>query len=80
MIINLNYLFQEKPYVQLKQGGNWTGNDRFTGFSIELLKKIAEKVHFKYVLEVVQDGKYGVYNEETGEWNGVMKQLIEKVN
>ncbi|OXA46486.1 glutamate receptor ionotropic, kainate 2 [Folsomia candida] len=68
----------EKPYVQLKQGGNWTGNDRFTGFSIELLKKIAEKVHFKYVLEVVQDGKYGVYNEETGEWNGVMKQLIEK--
>jgi ionotropic glutamate receptor len=96
-----DFLLQEEPYVKLREGRNWTGNDRFEGFSIELLKKIAEKVHFKYVLEgkrilnsnasttlwhfsfsfklVVQDQKYGVFDQETHEWNGVVRQLIDKV-
>jgi ionotropic glutamate receptor len=66
--------------VRLKEGSNLTGNARFEGFSIDLLKLIAQNVGFKYVLEVVADGKYGVYDHESGEWNGVVRQLIDKVN
>lgn len=44
------------------------------------MKLIAKNVGFKYVLEVVPDGKYGVYDHENGEWNGVVRQLIDKVS
>ena len=70
----------ETPYVQLRPEQNLTGNSRFEGFSVDLLKAIAAHVGFKYVLEVVPDGKYGVYDQESGEWNGVVRQLIDKVN
>ncbi|CAL8107231.1 unnamed protein product [Orchesella dallaii] len=68
----------ETPYVKLNPAGNLTGNARFEGFSVDLLKLIAKNVGFKYVLEVVPDGKYGVYDIESGEWNGVVRQLIDK--
>lgn len=85
---------------------NLTGNARFEGFSVDLLKIIAQRVGFNYVIQLVPDGmqyfasiqktncsgfnlkliaaccclgKYGVYNPETGEWNGVVRQLIDKV-
>lgn len=65
--------------MKLNPAGNLTGNARFEGFSVDLLKLIAKNVGFKYVLEVVPDGKYGVYDPESGEWNGVVRQLIDKV-
>jgi len=49
------------------------------GFCIDLLKAIAEMVGFEYRLTLVPDGKYGVYNYQTGEWNGMVKQLIDRV-
>lgn len=68
----------EVPYVKLNPAANLTGNARFEGFSVDLLKLIAKNVGFKYVLEVTPDGKYGAYDPETGEWNGVVRQLIDK--
>lgn len=65
--------------MQLRKGENLTGNARFEGFSVDLLKLIAEVVGFNYVLEVVPDGKYGTLDPGTGEWNGVIKQLSDKV-
>lgn len=59
---------------------NLTGNARYEGFCIDLLKKIASIVGFTYRIELVPDGKYGVYNYETGEWNGIVRQLMDKVS
>ncbi|KYN00558.1 Glutamate receptor, ionotropic kainate 2 [Cyphomyrmex costatus] len=68
----------EQPYVMLKSGGNFSGNTRYEGFCIDLLKEIARIVGFTYRIELVPDGKYGVYDYETGEWNGIVRQLMDK--
>ncbi|XP_076628916.1 glutamate receptor ionotropic, kainate 2 isoform X2 [Colletes latitarsis] len=68
----------EQPYVMLKSRGNFSGNARYEGFCIDLLKKIAHMVGFTYRIELVPDGKYGVYDYETGEWNGIVRQLMDK--
>jgi ionotropic glutamate receptor len=61
---------EEKPYLMIKEG-NFTGNDRFEGFCIDLLKGIAAQVGFQYEIKLVPDGIYGVYNPETKTWNGI---------
>ncbi|XP_058801348.1 glutamate receptor ionotropic, kainate 2-like isoform X2 [Phymastichus coffea] len=68
----------ETPYVMLRSKGNFSGNDRYEGFCIDLLKEIAHMVGFAYSIELVPDGKYGVYDYETGEWNGIVRQLMDK--
>jgi len=64
----------------LKSGGNFSGDARYEGFCIDLLKEIARIVGFAYRIELVPDGKYGVYDYETGEWNGIVRQLMDKVS
>lgn len=54
---------EEKPYLMIREG-NFTGNDRFEGFCIDLLKGIAQQVGFQYTIKLVPDGIYGVC-----EWN-----------
>ena len=58
---------------------NLTGNDRYEGYCIDLLKQIASMVGFNYVIKLVPDKKYGALDPETGEWNGVVKQILDKV-
>lgn len=45
---------EEKPYLMLREG-NFTGNDRFEGFCIDLLKGIAQQVGFQYAIRLVPD-------------------------
>lgn len=40
---------------------------------------ISGMVGFNYVIEMVPDKKYGALDPETGEWNGVVRQILEKV-
>lgn len=40
-------------------GKNWTGNDRYMGYCVDLAKRIAEMVNFTYELKLVRDGKFG---------------------
>ncbi|KAK3923821.1 Glutamate receptor ionotropic, kainate 1 [Frankliniella fusca] len=76
----LQLMKHETPYVMLRDGwANLTGNDRFEGFCIELLQTIAATVGFEYTLQLVPDGKYGVFDLDTGEWNGIVRQLMDKV-
>ncbi len=35
-------------------------------------------IGFKFRLYTVPDNLYGVYNPETGEWNGIVRQLIDR--
>ncbi|KAJ8924608.1 hypothetical protein NQ315_000758 [Exocentrus adspersus] len=70
--------FEEQPYVLLKPQPSLAGNDRFEGFCIDLLKEIASMVGFEYRIVLVPDGKYGAYDFETGEWNGIVRQLMDK--
>lgn len=63
----------------VKEDKNLTGNARYEGFCIDLLKWIAGQVGFQYSIRLVPDHMYGVYDPETKEWNGIVKELMERV-
>ena len=63
----------------LKQDKNLTGNDRFEGFCIDLLKWIGQQVGFQYDIRLVPDHMYGAFDPEKKEWNGIVRELMEKV-
>lgn len=63
----------------VKEDKNLTGNARFEGFCIDLLKCIASQIGFQYAIKLVPDHLYGVYDPETKEWNGIVRELMEKV-
>ncbi|XP_017869146.1 PREDICTED: glutamate receptor ionotropic, kainate 2 isoform X2 [Drosophila arizonae] len=69
---------EERPYVMVKEDANITGNARFEGFCIDLLKAIAQQVGFQYKIELVPDNMYGVYIPETNSWNGIVQELMER--
>lgn len=63
----------------VREEKNLTGNARYEGFCIDLLKWIAGQVGFQYSIELVPDHMYGVYDPETREWNGIVRELMDKV-
>uniref|UniRef100_A0A1B6D2C1 Glutamate receptor ionotropic, kainate 2 n=1 Tax=Clastoptera arizonana TaxID=38151 RepID=A0A1B6D2C1_9HEMI len=67
----------ETPYVMLKPSENGT-HLNYEGFCIDILRAISSMVGFSYRIELVPDGKYGVYDHETGEWNGIVRQLMDR--
>ncbi|XP_030751452.1 glutamate receptor ionotropic, kainate 1-like isoform X2 [Sitophilus oryzae] len=71
-------MMHEQPYVMLKSGSNLSGNNRYEGFCIDLLKELAKMIGFEYRIELVPDGKYGAIDLDTGEWNGIVRQLMDK--
>ncbi|CAG5128437.1 unnamed protein product, partial [Candidula unifasciata] len=68
----------ENPFVMIrcpKDGTPCNGNDRFEGYCVDLLKLIAAKIHFDYVIELVADASYGARLPD-GTWNGMMGELL----
>ncbi|XP_043356993.1 glutamate receptor ionotropic, kainate 4 isoform X2 [Dermochelys coriacea] len=68
----------ENPYLMLK--GNHQaleGNDRYEGFCVDMLKELAEILHFNYKIHLVGDGVYGV-PEVNGTWTGMVGELIAR--
>ncbi|XP_028968488.1 glutamate receptor ionotropic, kainate 2 [Galendromus occidentalis] len=61
-------------------GFNRTGNihEDYEGYIMDLLNKLAEKLGFHYDLYLVPDNKFGVENTTTLEWNGMVREIIEK--
>ena len=51
------------------------GNDRYEGYSVDLVEEISKILHFNYTIKLVEDGKYGSFDKETGKWNGMIGEL-----
>jgi len=56
------------------------GNGRFHGFCVDLLDEISKILHFNYTIKPVEDGKYGAPVGAKDEWNGMVRELIDKVS
>lgn len=56
-----------------------SGNAQFEGYGIDLIHEIASILGFNYTFKLVPDGRYGSYNHETKEWDGMMKELLDQV-
>lgn len=61
-------------------GRNLTGNERFFGFCVDILARVASEVGFEYILDLAPDKKYGAKDPNTGEWNGMVFQLMKHVS
>lgn len=55
------------------------GNDRFEGFCFDIIDEISKMLGFHYVFKLVDDNKYGSRNKDTGEWNGMIRELLDGV-
>lgn len=55
------------------------GNDRYEGFSMDLIHEISKILNFTFEFELVADGKYGNYDPKTKAWNGLIKDLLDRV-
>lgn len=51
---------------------------QFRGFCIDILDEIAKKMNFRYEIYRVADNQYGI-EDENGSWNGMIRELNEKV-
>ena len=70
-------LFQSEPYAMLKETtDSLEGNDKYEGFIVDLAKEIASIVGFNFT--IVPTKSHG--SEEDGQWNGMIKELLEEVN
>ncbi|XP_067000651.2 glutamate receptor ionotropic, kainate 2 [Anabrus simplex] len=54
------------------------GNDRYEGFSIDLIDEISRILKFKYEFRLVADNEYGNFDPKTGEWNGLLGELLKR--
>jgi glutamate receptor, ionotropic, invertebrate len=55
-------------------------NDRFEGFAIELIEKLAERLEFNFEFEVQEDGKVGETldpGNPNAEWSGMIGKLMK---
>ncbi|XP_043207599.1 glutamate receptor ionotropic, kainate 2-like, partial [Amphibalanus amphitrite] len=68
----------ERPFVMVKSGSNLTGNARFEGFCVDLLERVAKATGFQYQIELAPEGNFGTRDPVTGEWSGLVRQLIDK--
>ncbi|XP_067141027.1 glutamate receptor ionotropic, kainate 2-like [Centruroides vittatus] len=67
---------QNDPYVMLKESiDTLKGNDRYEGFCIDLINKLAEDLNFNYEIHEAGDGQYG--KKENDEWNGMIRELMD---
>ncbi|XP_059486426.1 glutamate receptor ionotropic, kainate 2-like isoform X2 [Neocloeon triangulifer] len=67
------------PYLMFRPNADkLTGNERFEGYSIDLIDEISQILGFKYEFQLVPDGRYGSYNPNTKKWDGLVKQLLER--
>lgn len=54
------------------------GNAQFEGYAIDLIDELSLLLNFKYEIRLCKDGKYGSQDEKTGEWNGMIGELLRE--
>lgn len=74
-------MLQSPPYGMLKDSSDTLiGNARFEGFGIELIQELSEIYGFNYNFVLQEDKDYGEWNNETQQWTGMIKALLDEVS
>ncbi|XP_050723400.1 ionotropic receptor 25a-like [Eriocheir sinensis] len=66
---------RQSPFIM--QRTNEDGKIEFYGYCIDLINEIKQIVQFEYEIYEAPDGKFGTMSENM-EWDGMIKELIEK--
>ncbi|KAJ0183044.1 hypothetical protein K1T71_001020 [Dendrolimus kikuchii] len=68
-----------EPYVMKQESAlRLSGNDRYEGFCIELIDRLATQLGFNYTYVEQEDGVYGGHDATTGEWTGMIGRLMRE--
>ncbi|XP_054258118.1 ionotropic receptor 25a-like [Macrosteles quadrilineatus] len=65
----------QKPFVMREVDSE--GNEKFVGYCIDLLEEICKLMDFEYEIYLAPDNSFG-YMDEKGEWNGMIRELLDK--
>lgn len=65
------------PYVFEKKGENGA-NSTIEGFAYDLIEEIAKAMNFTFKFEI--HDQYGKYDPATKSWNGLIKELLDRVS
>lgn len=52
-----------------------TGNDRYEGYAIDIIDELSKLLDFDYEILIQKDGHYGVYDNNTGQWDGMIGKI-----
>jgi len=64
------------PFMMLKEDSEVRdGNDRYEGYSADLLEEISRIIGLNYTIKLVADGTYGRYDDKKKEWSGMIGEL-----
>ncbi|KAE8743142.1 hypothetical protein FOCC_FOCC011235 [Frankliniella occidentalis] len=67
------------PYLmKLDNYTEGSGNAGLEGYSMDLIDEISKILNFKYEFHLVKDGKYGSLNPVTKQWDGIIKELLDR--
>ena len=81
--MTLYYFYsQNAPFIQVKSNDNGeplVGNDRFEGFCVDMIKILAERCNFTYLLRQQAHKQYGA-KRDNGSWDGMIGELIRGVS
>ena len=58
---------------------NLKKNFYWTGLVPQVFESLADKLNFTFDLYLSRDGNWGSRNSKTGQWNGLIKDLIDDV-
>uniref|UniRef100_H2ZDS0 Glutamate receptor n=1 Tax=Ciona savignyi TaxID=51511 RepID=H2ZDS0_CIOSA len=64
----------DEPFVFVQRDSD--GHMVFSGFSIDLLHMLSERIGFRYEVYEVADRKYGAFKD--GKWNGLVGDVVSK--
>ncbi|KAG8261588.1 hypothetical protein J6590_069537 [Homalodisca vitripennis] len=65
----------QKPFVIREVDS--AGNEKFSGYCVDLLEEIRKLIGFEYEIYIAPDNEFGTMDEQ-GQWNGIIRELIEK--
>jgi len=66
----------EPPFTYFERN-NETDLSKLQGYGIELLRKLSSLEGFEYELKLPKDGQYGIFDEETNQWTGIIGEIAK---
>ncbi|XP_076326278.1 glutamate receptor ionotropic, delta-2-like [Tachypleus tridentatus] len=61
------------PYVIVGKSAN--GKPLFRGYLIDVIETLSKLLNFRYTLQNVSDSSYGLFDQKTGTWDGIIGEL-----
>ncbi|XP_054153119.1 glutamate receptor ionotropic, kainate 2-like [Oppia nitens] len=77
--IRVTSVFNPPFFMERQVVKDYSGNDKYEGYVIDLIDELAKELNFKYIINPVSDGQWGGQDKKTGKWNGMVGEVVSGV-